>query len=201
MSETEAPAVAEAAPPAAGKPLVKRLKSVGIVSIIVVAQCVLAYFFFPKGGENTANASLKKEKEVATADITKHLLPAPPEETEVDLGAFNLTVYSPKSNSNLLIDFHLYGTVTGVGGAAAGEKEKKDDSDEDDAAKLERMLKGHKHRFRDQVIMTVRNAQMNDLADPSLGLLKRQILGKTNALLGDPLLKEIIFSDFVVVEQ
>ena len=47
----EAPAVAEAAA-TAGKPLVKRLKSVGIVSIIVVVQCVLAYFFFPKGGKN-----------------------------------------------------------------------------------------------------------------------------------------------------
>ena len=201
MSEHEAPAAAEAAAPTPGKPLLKRLKAAGIVSVIVVVQCLLAYFLFPRGGENTASASSKKEKEVAAAaETAKHLPPVPPEFTEVDLGAFNLTVYNPKSNSNLLIDFHLYGTVAGSG-AAAGEKEKKDDSDDDDAAKLERLLKGHKHRFRDQVIMTVRNSQMTDLADPSLGLLKRQILGKTNALLGDSLLKEIIFSDFVVVEQ
>ncbi len=49
--------------------------------------------------------------------------------------------------------------------------------------------------------MIVRNSQITDLSDPGLGLLKRQILAKTNALLGEPLLKEVIFSDFVVVEQ
>ncbi|HEY2760697.1 MAG TPA: flagellar basal body-associated FliL family protein [Pirellulales bacterium] len=198
MSETEAPIVAEeAASPPTGKPLLKRLKAAGIISAIVVVQCLMAYFLFPKGSENTASASLKKERDIATAEAAKKPPPTPPDQTEVDLGAFNLTVYNPKSNSNLLIDFHLYGTV--AGSAPSGEK--KEEADEDDAAKLERMLKGHKHRFRDQVIMTVRNSQMTDLADPGLGLLKRQILGKTNALLGDSLLKEIIFSDFVVVEQ
>ena len=42
---------------------------------------------------------------------------------------------------------------------------------------------------------------MQDLADPSLGLIKRQILAKTNSLLGEPLLKEVVFSDFAVVQQ
>jgi flagellar FliL protein len=42
---------------------------------------------------------------------------------------------------------------------------------------------------------------MSDLSDPALGLIKRQILAKTNSLLGEPLLKEIIFSDFAVVQQ
>ena len=63
------------------------------------------------------------------------------------------------------------------------------------------MLKKQKNRFRDQVITTIRNSQIADLADPGLGLIKRQILAKTNALLGEPLVKEVVFSDFVVVEQ
>jgi hypothetical protein len=192
-TETHTPAV-ESASPAPGKSLLKRLQGAGIVSVIVIGQCMLACFLFPKGGESTASASLKKEP--VAAETAKHVVP---DQTEVDLGAFNLTVFNPKANNNLLIDFHLYGTVTSGGGEAAAEK--KDESGDDDSAKLERMLKGHKHRFRDQVIITVRNSQIADLADPGLGLLKRQILAKTNALLGEPLLKEVIFSDFVVVEQ
>jgi hypothetical protein len=194
MSDAEpSPVATEAAPPQ-GKPLLKKLKAAGIVSGIVVVQCMLAYFLFPRGGESTASASTKKE--APAAEAAKHVVG---DQTEVDLGAFNLTVFNPKSNNNLLIDFHLYGTVTASGSEPTADK--KEESDEDDAAKLERMLKGHKYRFRDQVIMTVRNSQMTDLADPGLGLLKRQILAKTNALLGDSLLKEVIFSDFVVVEQ
>ena len=51
------------------------------------------------------------------------------------------------------------------------------------------------------MIVIIRNAQMSDLADPGLGLIKRQILAKTNSLLGEPLMKEVLFSDFAVVQQ
>jgi flagellar FliL protein len=67
--------------------------------------------------------------------------------------------------------------------------------------KFGKLYKKNKIRMRDQVITIIRNAEMADLADPGLGLIKRQILAKTNALLGEPLLKGVIFSDFAVVEQ
>jgi hypothetical protein len=90
--------------------------------------------------------------------------------------------------------------VTGSGGGEA-EAEKEPAAEEGDAAKLEKLLKGLKHRFRDQILSIVRNSQITDLSDPGLGLLKPQILAKTNTLLGEPLVKEVIFSDIVVVEQ
>ena len=74
-------------------------------------------------------------------------------------------------------------------------------SEEEDTSKFGKLLKKNKHRFRDQVIVIVRNTSPADLADPALGLIKRQILAKTNSLLGEPLLKEVIFSEFSVVQQ
>jgi flagellar FliL protein len=198
MSEAEAPSVEAVADeaPSSGNPWLRKLKVAGILSAIVVVQCFLAYLYLPGGGESTANASSKTEH---AADEPAHHGPTKTEQSEVDLGAFSLTVFNPNSNNNLLVDFHLFGTV--VGETADPHAEKDEHAETTDAAKLEKLLKGHRHRFRDQVIATVRNSQITDLADPGLGLLKRQILTKTNNLLGEPLLKEVIFSDFVVVEQ
>jgi flagellar basal body-associated protein FliL len=195
MAEAAAPLPTEDAPPSKGRPMLKKLKIAGILFAIVFAQCFVVYLYLPSA-ESTASASSKTEPNTPEQ---AHRVSAEREQTEVDLGAFSLTVLNPNSNNNLLVDFHLYGTVLGASTEPAAEK--KEEVEEDDAAKLEKLLKGHKHRFRDQVITTLRNAQITDLADPGLGLLKRQILAKTNALLGEPLVKEVIFSDFVVVEQ
>jgi flagellar basal body-associated protein FliL len=107
-----------------------------------------------------------------------------PKEREVDLGQFSLTTLQPASNTTLLVDFHLFGTVTSENEAMATE-----------------LIERHKHRVRDQVLTTVRSAEIADLTDPGLGLIKRQILEKTNRALGKPILQGVIFSDFLVVEQ
>ena len=105
-------------------------------------------------------------------------------EHEVDLGQYSLTVYQPASNSSLLVDFHLYGTISA--------------EDEHD---FHHIFDSSKHRIRDQVIVTVRSAEMTDFADPGLGLIKRQILEKSNATLGKRYLQAIVFSDFTLLEQ
>jgi flagellar FliL protein len=100
------------------------------------------------------------------------------------MGEFSLTAFQPTSNSTLRIDFHLFGTVR------AGEEKE-----------FARLMEESKHRIREQVLMTVRSADITDLADPGLGLVKRQILDKTNRTLGKPLLHAVIISDFSFVEQ
>ena len=45
------------------------------------------------------------------------------------------------------------------------------------------------------------SAEAADLTDAGLGLLKRQLLEKTNRALGEPLLKEELFSKFNFVER
>lgn len=105
-------------------------------------------------------------------------------EMEVDLGEFSLTALQPASNTTLLIEFHLFGTI----------RTAKDDQ-------FSELYEGNRHRIREQVLMTIRSAELADLTDPGLGLIKRQILEKTNRALGKPLLLGVIFSDFIVVEQ
>jgi flagellar basal body-associated protein FliL len=204
---SEAAHAAAAAPAPAGKK--SKVKIIAIVGIIVAVQCALAFMFLP-GGD--AKADSKKEKAAKMAETGEEHGSKSGEAREVDLGQFNLTTFNPNSNTTLVIDFHLYGTVSmereeaeAKGAEAKKEGEKKAEGgkagEEPDNSKFGKLLKRSKHRFREQVIVIIRNAEMGDLADPGLGLIKRQILAKTNSLLGEPLLKEVIFSDFAVVEQ
>jgi hypothetical protein len=208
--------MAEAATPAAGtadagaKKGLSKGKIIGFVGGIVLLQCVLAWLYLPG---SSAKAEAKKDAAARADDKSKDdekdiSADASGENREVDLGKFSLTAFDPNANTTLLIDFHLFGTVAvdasdkgakegGEGGHAAKGKE----AGEDDNSTFGKLFKKNQHRFRDQVIVIIRNATMADLADPSLGLIKRQILAKTNSLLGEPLLKEVVFSDFAVVQQ
>jgi hypothetical protein len=105
-------------------------------------------------------------------------------EVEVELGKFNLMVHEPASNITLRINFHLVGTV-----------------DDEESGEFSHLLEKNQHRLRDQVIFEIRNAQMSDLTDPGLGLIKRRILAKTNDLLGHAILKNVVFSEFSYIEQ
>ena len=103
---------------------------------------------------------------------------------EVDLGEFSVTAYQPTSETTLRIDFHLWGMVH-----------------EDDYDEFLTLMEDNLHRFREQVIVTVRGADITDLTDPGLGLVKRRVLQKTNKILGKPLLRVVILDDYSFIEQ
>ncbi|WP_254507808.1 flagellar basal body-associated FliL family protein [Anatilimnocola floriformis] len=105
-------------------------------------------------------------------------------EVEVEMGKFNLMVHETASNVTLRVNFHLVGTV--------------EDADSDEVTRL---IEKNQHRLRDQVIFEIRNAQMSDLSEAGLGLIKRRILAKSNDLLGQPLLQNVVFSEFSYLEQ
>ncbi len=202
---------AEAAPKISG--LSGKIKIGGILVAVVAAQCVLAWLLLPSAG------SAQSAESKSNPGSTNHELAAVQQEDpnaerrEVDLGKFSVTSIDPATNTTLLIDFHLYGGVlvepgdemvdahADEHGGHGGEGKKKNEGEPEDHSRFGRLVKKNKHRFRDQVIVIIRNAQMSDLSDPALGLIKRQILAKTNTLFGEPLLKEVIFSDFAVVQQ
>jgi flagellar basal body-associated protein FliL len=199
---------------AGAKKSLSKVKIAAIIGVIVLLQCVLAYLYLP-GGDSAAKGETKKEAAAAhPADKPEKEIAgdARGDQREVDLGKFSLTAFDPTSNTTLLIDFHLFGTVAadhdekdakggGEHGGHGGHAGKAAEGTEDDNSNFGKLFKKNKYRFRDQVIVIIRNAQMSDLADPGLGLIKRQILAKTNSLLGEPLLKEVLFSDFAVVQQ
>lgn len=104
--------------------------------------------------------------------------------TEVDLENYKITAYQPASSITLRIEFHLFGMVP-------AEK----------AEEFTKAYEAKKNRVRDNVMSIIRSADMNDLTDPGLGLIKRKILETTNKALGKPMLEGAVFSEFTFLEQ
>ena len=187
------PAVEEEAVEAAPRSpsaIMKIVKAVAFVSILVIVQVVGASILIP----STADTERLAKQYVAAsegeadaagahdADAGEHA--AGEETVEVELGTFNITHFNPASNATLSIDFELYGSVLAT-----------------DQAEFEHLIEKNKVRVREQVLMTLHAAQSKDLSDAGLGLIKRQILEKTNRALGHPMLHEVLFSKFNFVER
>ena len=182
--------------------MVRRSSSVILVRITVVlflvavvgTECLIASLWLPATSAATSIDAEQSGKEAkakgpgsetpSAADEPSDGKKEPPEQVEVDLGQFNVTAHQPSSNTTVRIEFHLFGVIS------PGDK-----------AEFEKLLKANHHRFREQVLVTLRSAEGSDLADAGLGLIKRQILEKTNTLLGKPLLRGVIVSDFSYMEQ
>jgi flagellar FliL protein len=158
-----------------------------LVTVVITAECLLAYLMIPSTAEVQAWAkgqhgeAAKAGEHGEHAEGSSHTAHA---ETEVDLGKFNVIVHEPSSQITLRVNFHLIGTVP-----------------EEEHTEFEHLLEKHEHRLRDHTIFEIRNSKIEDLTDPGLALLKRRILAKSNDLLGKPLLKSVVFSDFSFVEQ
>jgi flagellar FliL protein len=196
-----------------------RITALLFLVAVIGAECLLASLCLPAGPDSpSATAATahpepkaghaekdKKDSKDKKEKKDKHAAPAnenpkdphskdsqssgeeeadPSDQVEVDLEQFNVTAHLATSNTTMRIEFHLFGVVN-----------------MSDKVEFERLVKANQHRLRDQVLVIVRSAQPRDLADAGLGLIKRQILGKTNALLGKPLLREVIVSDFSYIEQ
>lgn len=164
-----------------------RMKLLLFAVVVVVMECVVAYLLIPAAAEMPAVAAQPGKAEHGgehKTEATAGEEPGGAREVEVDLGKFGVTSFQPSTNSTLLIDFHLYGTIGG-----------------EEKAAFERAMEVSQHRFRDQVIVIVRSSELTDLTDAGLGLIKRKILEKSNRLLGKPYIRSVIFSDFSFVEQ
>lgn len=187
------PAAAAEAPAEKKSGLFWKLIVLGLIAAVIGAECLFAYVYVSvatekaaasEGGSAKRGASGEANEAAKDGELDKDAASSEAGEREIDLGEFSLTAFQPASNTTLLIDFHLYGTIMGAEEQGFAER-----------------YESNKHRIRDQVITTIRSAELADLTDPGLGLIKRQILEKTNRALGKPLLQGIVFSDFLVVEQ
>jgi len=169
------------------------IKAVAFVSVIVIVQIVGAAMLAPKpqdtaklakdiaaaaSGQATEGqeeqAKEGKEKEKGHEKNMK----------EVELGTYNITRYNPTTNTTLAIDFEMYGVVQA-----------------EDAAEFQHHFESSNARIKEQITLTMHSAEAADLTDAGLGLIKRQLLEKTNRALGEPMLKEVLFSKFNFVER
>jgi hypothetical protein len=172
-----------------GRGLLRMIKAVAFISVIVVVEIVVASMITPTAQETErlahdlaaashGEAAAKEEHAEEEGHHHAHDL------KEVELGTYNVTRFNPATNTTLAIDFELFGTVLA-----------------DDVTDFEHSFENSKARIREQVTMTLHGADSGSLTDAGLGLIKRQILEKTNRALGEPLLKEVLFSKFNFVER
>jgi flagellar basal body-associated protein FliL len=229
MAETTPEPGGEQPPPAKKSTLILRIGVVLFLVAVVLGEVLFAYKFL-SGSPGNAAAAASAGKEVAGAkeaseelkknkaehgektpeakekergskksEVGEHANKAANKEhggesggeaalagdqCEVDLGKFTVTSHQTASNSTMRVDFRLFGII------ATEHKEE-----------FDTLLKGNQNRFREQVLVTVRSAEGTDLAEAGLGLIKRQILEKTNTLLGKPLVRSVIITDFSHIEQ
>lgn len=178
-------AASESPSPQGRRMWVRRLKVAGIVLAVALVQCLAISFYLPAPTEAASqDAETLLPPELAPQGASEDSKDQPPEEIEFDLKDFRVTAYQPLSNTTLRIDFHLWGLI-----------------DPADQEELRKLMESKEKRFRDQVIVTIRGADLNDFTDAGLALIKRRILETSNKTLGKPLLKRIVFSDFSFIEQ
>ncbi|MCI0333732.1 MAG: flagellar basal body-associated FliL family protein [Planctomycetes bacterium] len=187
--ENEPEYQAEAAKPS-GRGAFRLVKAVAFVSVVVVVELVVASMITPSAQETAklahelAAASAGKAADDREEHAEDHAHGDTHDLREVELGTYNVTRFNPTTNTTLAIDFELFGTVLA-----------------DDATDFEHHFENSKARIREQVTMTLHGADSASLSDAGLGLIKRQILEKTNRALGEPLVKEVLFSKFNFVER
>ncbi len=189
MAKTPPPAEAtpENAPPKPGKMgLLGKILVLGLVVVVVAVDCVVAYLCIPAASDSASAAgnAAKPPADHKKGEAEPAGEGEAPANVEVDLKEYSVTIYQPASNSTLRIDFHLHGIV-------AAEKKKE----------FESLFELNQNRFREQVVMVVRSAEMADLTDPSLGLIKRTILEKARQIFGKPLLQEVVIPDYSSLEN
>ncbi len=172
--------------PAKGPGLMTLLKAVAFVSVLVLLQIAAASMIIPSAEETAEIASklaATDSEDGSTAEDTTSKAEAPllvaGEMVEVSLGTFSVLSPNPETGSSTNVRFELYATVL-----------KDEENDFFD------LYESKKHRIHERVQVIVRGAEVTDLTDPNLGLIKRRILEKTNRTLGKPLLHETFITKF-----
>jgi flagellar basal body-associated protein FliL len=171
-----------AAAAAGGGGLLSKLLPAVIVIAVVSGEGAAAYMLLPSAADSAAAARAALEAHAPEPEDDHHS--KEPELEEVDLEQFKITSFQPASSITLRIEFRLYGMVKG-----------------DKAEEFRTLAASKKNRLRDNVMSIIRSADMNDLTDPALGLIKRKILETTNKALGKPLLQGVVFAEFTFLEQ
>lgn len=168
-----------------GSSFLGRLMIAGFMAAVVITECVLAYLWIPSADEVMAKAEQQITEQTAkeeAADVAEEDEQAAV--VEVELGQFSITSHRPSTSTTLRVDFTLVGTVL-----------------ESDKEEFDQLLERNKFRFRDMVLVEIRNADLADLTDPGLGLIKRRILEKSNALFGKNILRSVFFSDYTFLDE
>lgn len=178
----------EQAPKKKPSGLMGLIKGVVIVSVLVVVEMVAATMMIPSAEETedlARDLAKTARGEETTTDGEESLTVDLDEATlEVELLTDSITRFNPETDATLNIQFSVYGVVL-----ASEEPE------------FTEQFAANTSRIHEQIMLTLHGADTADLATAGLGLIKRQILEKTNRTLGRPLLREVVFTKLNFVER
>ena len=194
MADEQEQVEEKAKPKSQGPGLMTVIKAMAFISVIVLLEIAAASMIVPSKEETTkiasdlASANLDDESEAGdsgdSASEDNDPLLALGEMNEVALGSFHVLSYNPDTGSKTNVDFELFATVLA-----------------DEEGEFFDLFEANEQRIREQILVTLRGTELTDLTDPTLGLVKRKVLEKTNRALGKPLLHEAIFSKFSFEER
>lgn len=175
-----------------GSGLMTLVKAVAFVSVIVLIEVAAASMLIPSVEETeelaeqlaTSDAELEMEESGEVVSEVDKETGSLSDMLEVELGTFHVLTYDPETGTRMNVDFELFGIVLA-----------------DEESDFYTLYDANQRRIREQILITVRSADVTDLTDAGLGLIKRKILEKTNRALGRPLLHEAVFSKFSFEER
>lgn len=169
------------------------VKALAFVSIVILLEIVAASMLIPDADATQAIAEDLAEAKQADLEAVEELEPGESADdessplgkmVEVHLDSHHIRHTSAETGSSMTVNFDLWGTVLA-----------------DDAGEFDELYATNQQRINEQVTITVRGMEVTDFADPSLDLIKRKILEKTNRALGKPLLNDALIVDFSFVER
>ena len=163
--------------------MIKPLLVGTFVAVVVLTECLFAYFLIPstadvekwakeksaahagKGGKSghDGHGNAHAGGEGGHGSETGHAGEngAHAHEIEVDLGKYNVVVHQPAANVTLRVNFHLIGTVP-----------------EEAHHEFEELLDQSQHRLRDQAIFEIRNCRDRGPDRPRIGLAQTEDFGE-----------------------
>lgn len=172
-----------AAPASSGK-----LKIIGIAVFVLIVVGLETVFFFTLVPSGDEVAALLETRLIEAAEV-KHLLEENQHDddqrvVEYELGDYAIPFIPTGSDRQHLVEFRLYGTLQAK-----------------DLPRLKDLYAQRRLRFRDSLIIEIRNATTDELNENQLGLIRRRILAKSTELLGEAILLNVGFHDYQVIEN
>lgn len=166
---------------ASGGGMMGKMIAAVVIALVVVIESVVAFMVTPDPQQiaEEIRSEIASEYETATPDADLLVAEDGKPLMEVELGQFNVAIHDAAADST----YHVNCTVV----ASIAEEDQSEFND---------LLKNNQHRLRERIMIEFRSASPSDLNEAGLGLIKRRISEKSNALLGKPLIKKVIFPEY-----
>ncbi len=173
------------APAAPAKPSIfPKIFALGLIASVVIAETFIFFFMVPSADDVAALAEARlidKVEKSMEKDGEEKQEDDPDAIKEFQLGQYRVAFTPPGSDREYSVEFDIFGQV-----------KRKDEK------KLEELFKERQGRFKNRMILEVRNATMDELTENQLGLIQRRILATSNDILGEdqPILLGIGFNSY-----